>query len=82
MSDTTLPTCLGLEPHLTDYTGKQQIIEALKAGTDFKINHFGYRWDGLPVNLEQILEQPECKQLKVRYRKLRSHTVINVADLK
>jgi len=48
-----------------DYTSKAKVMADLKANKDFIINEFGNRYDGKPINLEQI-DQP----VMIRYQRL------------
>jgi len=48
-----------------DYTSKAKALADLKANKDFIINDITSRWDGKPINLEQI-DQP----VMIRYQRL------------
>lgn len=55
-----------------DYASRQAVLEAFDANLDFVIATFGHRYEGKPVNKEQILGET----VSFRFAKLRK--VFNV----
>ena len=63
------------------YKSKAAIIADLEAGKDFTIADMSSPWDGSYINLEQIQSHGGIKEVTVRYKQLRSVTVINITKL-
>ena len=52
-----------------DYTSKKSVLADFLAGKDFILNDVGSRWDGEPINKEQIEEEGKTT-VRVRYKRL------------
>lgn len=61
-----------------DYKSKAAIQADLDANKDFILSDFGSRWDGKPINREQILEAYGPGKVIVRYAKQRKVTQVDV----
>lgn len=51
-----------------DYTSAAAARADFDAGKDFILNEYGHRYDGKPINKEQI---PQGTNVKIRYAQLR-----------
>ena len=56
-------------------------IADLTGGKDWILNDPQSRWDGRYVNLPQLIDVG-YKTVKLRFRRLRSETTVNIAHLK
>ena len=55
-----------------DYESKKAVLAGFDAGKDFIIAEYGHRYDGKPVNKEQLKGQT----VNIRYSQLRKVVVI------
>lgn len=62
-----------------DYTSKAAVVRDFAAGKDFIFHCFGDRYDGKPVNREQLVELGTVT-VSVRYNGLRSTAEVPVGS--
>ena len=58
-----------------DYKSAKAAIADFNEGKDFILNDITSRWDGKPVNKEDIMRINE-RSVQIRYNKLRNITVV------
>jgi hypothetical protein len=62
-----------------DYQSVDEALKDFNADKDFILNGSNTRWDGRPINKQQLVAEGH-RQVKLRYGKLRKVAVVEVTD--
>ena len=67
-----------------DYSSRQEVLAALKANKDFVRESAGMFGSppGTYCNLEDLADEPDSTQLRVRFRKKRQVVVVSLGELR
>ena len=62
-----------------DYKSKAAAQSDLDAGKDFILNDYASRWNGKPVNKDQLVNHLALREVVVRYGGLRKTAILKVS---